>query len=87
MSNAGADCQIAGASLQCDLKPRGERCIYVSDPYNTTSHHRLAATIGITNFDERCSMVNLDPDTARPDPEVLREVVRERGNKAGCTAP
>jgi uncharacterized protein YcbX len=42
-----------------------------------------AATIGITNRDERCSMVNLDPDSARPAPEVLKAVVRERDNKAG----
>jgi uncharacterized protein len=42
-----------------------------------------AATIAITNRDERCSMVNFDPDSARPAPEVLNAVVRERKNKAG----
>src|SRR5688572_3495141 len=42
-----------------------------------------AATIGITNRDERCSMVNFDPDSARPNPEVLKAVVRVRDNKAG----
>ena len=42
-----------------------------------------AATIGITNRDERCSMVNLDPDSARPAAEVLRAIVRVRDNKAG----
>jgi uncharacterized protein YcbX len=42
-----------------------------------------AATIGITNRDERCAMVNFDPDSARPAPEVLKAVVRERDNKAG----
>jgi uncharacterized protein YcbX len=42
-----------------------------------------AAAIGITNRDERCSMVNFDPDSARVAPEVLRAVVRERDNKAG----
>ena len=42
-----------------------------------------AATIAITNRDERCSMVNFDPDSARPAPEVLKAVVRERNNKAG----
>lgn len=42
-----------------------------------------AATIAITNWDERCSMVNFDPDTARSDPGVLKAVVRERSNKAG----
>ena len=42
-----------------------------------------AASIGITNRDERCSMVNYDPDSAQPTPEVLKAVVRERDNKAG----
>jgi hypothetical protein len=42
-----------------------------------------AATIGITNRDERCSMVNLDPDSARPSAEVLKAIVRERNNRAG----
>ncbi|HET9315839.1 MAG TPA: MOSC N-terminal beta barrel domain-containing protein, partial [Vicinamibacteria bacterium] len=42
-----------------------------------------AATIAVTNHDERCSMVNLDPDSGRPTPEVLKAIVRERGNKAG----
>lgn len=41
------------------------------------------ATIGVTNFDERCSMVNFDPDSARANPEVLKAIVRERNNKAG----
>lgn len=42
-----------------------------------------AATIAITNRDERCSMVNLDPDSARPAPDVLKAIVRARDNKAG----
>lgn len=42
-----------------------------------------AATIAVTNRDERCSMVNLDPDSTRPAPEVLKAVVRDRDNKAG----
>lgn len=42
-----------------------------------------AATIGVTVRDERCSMVNFDPDSARPDPEVLKAIVRTRNNKAG----
>jgi uncharacterized protein YcbX len=45
-----------------------------------------AAVIGITNRDERCSMVNFDPDSARATPEVLKAVVRERENKAGVYA-
>ena len=41
------------------------------------------AAIGVTNRDERCSMVNFDPDSARPSPEVLKAIVRVRDNKAG----
>jgi uncharacterized protein YcbX len=42
-----------------------------------------AAAVGITNRDERCSMVNFDPDSARPAAEVLKAIVRVRDNKAG----
>ncbi len=42
-----------------------------------------AAAISITNYDERCSMVNVDPDSARTDAEVLKAIVRVRDNKAG----
>jgi hypothetical protein len=42
-----------------------------------------AAATGITMRDERCSMVNLDPGSARPDAEVLKAIVRVRDNKAG----
>jgi uncharacterized protein len=41
------------------------------------------AAIGITNRDERCSMVNFDPDSARTTAEVLKAIVRARGNEAG----
>jgi hypothetical protein len=33
--------------------------------------------------DIRCSMVNFDPDSARPAPEVLKAVVRVHQNTAG----
>jgi uncharacterized protein YcbX len=46
-----------------------------------------AAAIGITNHDERCSMVNLDPGSARPAGEVLKAIVRVRDNRLGSTAP
>jgi hypothetical protein len=42
-----------------------------------------SAAIGITNRDERCSMVNLDPGSARPAAEMLKAIVRVRDNKAG----
>jgi uncharacterized protein len=39
--------------------------------------------ITVTTRDVRCSMVNLDPDSARPTPEVLKAVVRAHQNTAG----
>lgn len=39
--------------------------------------------IGVTNRDERCSMVNFDPDWARTDAEMLKAIVQVRDNKAG----
>jgi uncharacterized protein len=42
-----------------------------------------AATISITNRDERCSMVNFDPDSGRPTAEILKTIVRVKDNKAG----
>ncbi|MFN0069776.1 MAG: MOSC domain-containing protein, partial [Limisphaerales bacterium] len=44
------------------------------------------AAIAITHCDERCSMVNLDPDSARPAPEMLKAIVGARDNKAGVYA-
>ncbi len=45
-----------------------------------------AAALGVTNHDERCAMVNPDPDSARSTAEVLKAIVRERDNKAGVYA-
>ena len=42
-----------------------------------------APAINATMRDERCSMVNLDPDSARPAPEVMKAVVRANQNNAG----
>jgi uncharacterized protein len=39
--------------------------------------------ISVTMRDTRCSIVNLDPDSARVAPEVLRAVVRINQNEAG----
>ncbi len=39
--------------------------------------------VSVTMPDERCSMVNLDPDSARSDPRVLRTIVRMNRNNAG----
>ena len=42
-----------------------------------------APAIAVTTRDVRCSMVNLDPDSANPAPEVLKAVVRAHQNTAG----
>jgi uncharacterized protein YcbX len=42
-----------------------------------------APAIAVTMRDARCSMVNLDPDSAMPAPEVLKAVVRANQNHAG----
>ena len=43
--------------------------------------------VAVTLRDERCMMINLDPDTAVQDPRVMKSVVRMNGNYAGvyCT--
>lgn len=43
-----------------------------------------APAVHVTNRDERCAMVNFDPDTARPSPELLKTIVRERNNLVGA---
>ena len=42
-----------------------------------------APAIAVTMRDERCSMVNLDPDTANVAPEVMKAIVRVNQNNAG----
>lgn len=45
-----------------------------------------AAAVHVTNRDVRCAMVNYDPDSAHPTPELLKTIVRERNNTAGVYA-
>ena len=42
-----------------------------------------APAVAVTMRDERCAMVNLDPDSARPAPEVMKAIVRAHQNNAG----
>jgi uncharacterized protein YcbX len=42
-----------------------------------------APAVAVTMRDERCSMVNLDPDSAGVAPEVMKAVVRANQNNAG----
>ena len=41
------------------------------------------AAVSITARDVRCMMINLDPDTARQDPRMMKAVVRLNANNAG----
>ena len=42
-----------------------------------------APAISVTMHDVRCSVVNLDPDSATSAPEVLKAVLRANQNNAG----
>lgn len=42
-----------------------------------------APCVAVTMRDERCSMVNLDPDSATPSPEVMKAIVVANQNYAG----
>ncbi len=42
-----------------------------------------APAVAVTMRDERCSMVNIDPDTATLAPEVMKAIVRANENHAG----
>jgi len=50
---------------------------------STLSFGDGSPTIAVTLRDERCGMLNLDPDTARPAPEMFKAVVRVNQNTAG----
>jgi uncharacterized protein YcbX len=41
------------------------------------------AAIAVVQRDSRCKMITLDPDTARPNPEVMRHLARDHEGKAG----
>ncbi len=45
-----------------------------------------APAVRVTSLDERCAMLNLDPDSGKQDPRVMKAVVRMNGNNAGVYA-
>ena len=45
-----------------------------------------APAVNVTLLDERCAMINLDPDTAASDARVMKTVVKLNGNNAGVYA-
>jgi uncharacterized protein YcbX len=46
--------------------------------------HAEGGAVGVTLRDERCAMINFDPETAAADPSVLKSVVRLNQNNAGA---
>ncbi len=47
-------------------------------------NEETGAMISLTMRDLRCMMINLDPDTARQDPRMMKTVVRMNQNNAGA---
>src|SRR5688572_13085263 len=41
------------------------------------------AVVAILERDPRCKMITIDPETARPSPDLLRKVTREHDGMAG----
>jgi len=60
-----------------DLKPFGE------DDWVGATLVLGDVVVSVTARDERCAMVNLDPDTGAQDPRVMKTVVRMNDNYAG----
>jgi uncharacterized protein len=42
--------------------------------------------VAVVKRDSRCKISTLDPDTARPNPEVLRRLARDHEGQAGIYA-
>jgi uncharacterized protein YcbX len=42
------------------------------------------AIVSLTMRDLRCVMINLDPDTAQPDPRIMKAAIRLNDNNAGA---
>ena len=42
-----------------------------------------APAVAVTSRDARCSMVNVDPDSATVAPEILKAIVQTNDNYAG----
>jgi len=67
-----------------------DECAFVEDTWVertlTFGDVDTGPAVNVTMRDERCMMVNLDPDSAKQDPQVMRAVVRLNDNCAGVYA-
>jgi len=87
-----------GREAGCDLDTRRFRANIVIDSESTEPFledgwigGRLVfgdieggPVISLTMPDPRCVMINLDPDTAQPDPRIMKAAVRLNNNNAGA---
>jgi uncharacterized protein YcbX len=64
------------------VAPRG----FEEDAWVGCTLHLGDAAVSVQMRDERCAMLGLDPDTAAPDPQILKAVVRMNDNHAGVYA-
>jgi uncharacterized protein len=94
-----APATIQGIAHQADIKLDTRRFrpnivleTHESQPFSEDSwvggtllfgEDETVAAVSITMRDERCMMINLDPDTAKQDPAVMRAVVSMNQNNAG----
>jgi hypothetical protein len=86
-------CGLAGTSADVrrfrpNIVVRSERAVPFEedewlDGVLTFGEANDAPAVAVTMHDVRCAMVNFDPDSAHPAPEVLRAVVHANDNKAG----
>lgn len=83
-----------GGELGVDMDPRRFRAsIYVDlqssvgfgeDQFvGRTLRLGAKAAVTVVGRDSRCKMITLDPETAEPNPEVMRVVARDHEGKAG----
>jgi hypothetical protein len=93
---------IAGIGREAgvDLDRRRFRANVVLETENTEIFHEdawvggtlvfgdgeSAPAVAVTMRDERCAMLNIDPDTAEQNPRVMKAVVKMSGNHAGVYA-
>lgn len=49
-------------------------------------NNEAGPVVNVAMSDPRCVMINLDPDTAQPDPRVMKAAVRLNNNNAGAYA-
>lgn len=83
--------------LGANLDKRRFRCnIYIdlesgspffeNDFVGHTLHIGNKVVIAVTDRDPRCKMITLDPDTAQPNPEIMRHVARVHDGKVAVYA-